>query len=160
MPPSRLVRADDDEMSVQEQETTHVPFTHPSASEAIPPDVLVASVEPENSSETVSTRRITFKRPPNPLDRAEPPKRTRGDVDEDSALLSADHHDLEKVSENLKDGKGVFRGTGMPNMSDSAGLRSKPKLRHRKVKQQQRQSPLNLCRKMSTACGHSQFFFG
>ena len=49
------------------------------------------------------SRHITFKRPPHPLDRAEPPKRTRGDDDEDSALLSAHHRDLEKVSENLKD---------------------------------------------------------
>ena len=38
------------------------------------------------------------KRPPNPVNRAEPPKRTRGDDYEDSALLSAHHHDLEKVS--------------------------------------------------------------
>ena len=35
VPPIRLVR-NDDEMSVQEQVTTHVPFTHPSASESIP----------------------------------------------------------------------------------------------------------------------------
>ena len=53
----------------------------------------------------MSTNRITFKRPPNPLDRAEPPKRTSGDDDEGSALRSAHHHDLEKMSENLKDGK-------------------------------------------------------
>ena len=32
VPPSRPVRTDD-EMSVQEHETTHVPFTHPSATE-------------------------------------------------------------------------------------------------------------------------------
>ena len=38
---SRPARADD-EMSVQEHETTHAPFTHPSASESIPPDVPVA----------------------------------------------------------------------------------------------------------------------
>ena len=48
----------------------------------------------------MSTRRITFKRPPNPLNRAETPKRTRGYDDEGSALLSAKNHDLEKVSEN------------------------------------------------------------
>ena len=60
--------------------------------------------------------------PPNPLDCVEPPKRTRRDDDEDSALLSAYHHDLEKVSEKLKDGKGVFSATGMPDMSDSAWL--------------------------------------
>ena len=39
MPPSRSVRPDD-VMSVQEHETTHVPFTHPSASESLPPDVV------------------------------------------------------------------------------------------------------------------------
>ena len=42
----------------------------------------------------VSTRRITFKRPLNPLERAEPPKRTRADDDEYSALLSVYHRDL------------------------------------------------------------------
>ena len=62
---------------------------------------LLASVEPEDSAQTRSTRHVTFERPPNPLDRAEPPKRTRGDDDEDSALHSADHHDLEKVSEKI-----------------------------------------------------------
>ena len=81
-------------------------YTHPSAIESAPPDVPVGSVPPEESAQTRTTRRITFKRPPNPLDRPEPPKRTRGDDDEDSALLSACHHDLEKVSEILKDGKG------------------------------------------------------
>ena len=126
VPPSRSVRADD-EMSVQEHETTHVPFTHPSARESIPPDVSVASVPPEDSAQTTSTRRISFKHPPNPLDLVEPPKRTRGDDDDHSALLSAYHHDLEKVSENLKDGKGVFSRTGMPDMSDSAWLATKTK---------------------------------
>ena len=52
----------------------------------------------------------------------EPPKRTRGDHDEDSALLAAYHHDLEKVSEILKNGNGVFSGTGRPDMLDSAWL--------------------------------------
>ena len=109
MPPSRRVRADD-EMSVQEQEATRVPLTHLSASESTPLDVPVPSVEPEDSAQTMSTSRITLKRPLNLLDRAEPPKRTRGDEDEDTALLSAYHHDLENVSENLKEGKGVFSG--------------------------------------------------
>ena len=77
VPPSRPVRADE-EISVQEQETTHVPFTHPSASESIPPDVPVSSVEPEDSAKTMSARRITFKRHPNPVDRPQPPKSTRG----------------------------------------------------------------------------------
>ena len=91
----------DDEMSVQAPETTHVSVAHPSASETIPSDVLADSVESEDSV-TTPTRRILFKRPSNPLDRVEPPKRTRGDEDDHSALLSAYHHDLEKVSEILK----------------------------------------------------------
>ena len=62
--PSRLVRADD-EVTVQGSETTRVPFPHPSASESDPPDVLVDSVEPENTAQAMSTGRITFKRPPN-----------------------------------------------------------------------------------------------
>ena len=86
VPPSRPVRADDG-MSVQEHETTHAPFTHPSTSESIPLGSPVGSVSPEDSAQTMSTRRLLFKRPPNPLDRAEPPKRTRGDDDEGSALL-------------------------------------------------------------------------
>ena len=40
MPPSRSMR-NDDEMSVQEPETTHVSVAHPSASETIPSDVPV-----------------------------------------------------------------------------------------------------------------------
>ena len=94
MPPSRPMRTDDDK-SVQEPET-------------IPSDVLVASVVPEGSVQTTSMRRILFKRPPNPLDRVESPKRTRGDDDDHAALLSAYHHDLEQVSENLKDGMRVL----------------------------------------------------
>ena len=57
----------------------------------------------------------------------ERPKRTRGDDDVHSALLSACHHDLERVSENLKDGKSVFSGTRMPDMSDSGWLAIKIK---------------------------------
>ena len=121
MPPSRSMRTDD-EISVREPETTHVSVAHPSASETIPSDVPVASVEPEDSVQTTPTRRILFKRPPNPLDRVEPPKRTRGDEDDHSAFLSAHHHDLEKVSENLKNGKSAFSGTGMPDMLDSECL--------------------------------------
>ena len=52
---------------------------------------------------------------------------TRGDDDDHSALLSAYHHDLETVSEILRDGKSVFSGTGMPGMSDSAWLAIKIK---------------------------------
>ena len=119
----------DDEMSVGEQETTHVLFAHPSAGESIPPDIPVASFEPEGSAQT---RRITFKRPPIPVGRAEPPKRTRGDDDEDSVLLSAYHHDLEKISANVKDGRAVFSGTGMPDMSDRAWLAIKTKTKIQK----------------------------
>ena len=72
-------------------------------------------------------RRISFKHPPNPLDRVEPPKRSRGDDDDHSALFSPYHHDLGNVSENLKDGKSVFSGTEMPGMSDSAWLAIKIK---------------------------------
>ena len=79
--------------------TTHVSAAHHSASEPIPSDVPVASVEAEDSVQTTPARRILFKRPPNPLDRVEPPKRTRSDEDDHSAFLSAYHHDLEKVSE-------------------------------------------------------------
>ena len=100
MPPSRSMRTDD-EMSVQEPETTHVSVAHFSASETIPSDFLVASVEPEDSVPTTPPRRLLFKRPPNPLDRVETPNRTRGDEDDHSAFSSY-HDDLEKVSENLK----------------------------------------------------------
>ena len=91
-------------------------------SETISSDVPVASVEPENSVQTTSMRRILFKRPPSPLDRVEPPKSTRGDDHDHSALPAAYHHDLEKVSEILTDGKSVFSGTRMPDMLDSAWL--------------------------------------
>ena len=122
MPPSRSMRTDD-EMSVQEPETTHVSVAHPSASEDAPPDGPADSVEPEDSVQTTPP----FKRPRNPLDRVEPPKRTRGDEDDHSAFVSAYHHDEEKVSENLKNGKSVFSGTGMPDMLDSAWLAVKTK---------------------------------
>ena len=69
-----------------------LPFPHSSASASAPSDVRVASVEPENS-QTVSTRRITFKFHPNPLDRAELPKRTRAEDDGDSAHLSVYYHE-------------------------------------------------------------------
>ena len=106
MPPSRSMRTDD-EMSVQEPETIFVSGAHLSASETIPSDVPVASFETEDSVPTTPPCRLLFRRPPNPLDRVEPPKRTRGDEDDHSAF-SAYHHDLEKVSENLKNGNGVF----------------------------------------------------
>ena len=100
MPPSRSMR-NDDEMSLQEPETTHVSVAHPSTSETIPSDVPVVSVEPKDLVPTTRPRRILFKRPPNPLDRVEPPKRTRGDEDDHSAF-PAYPHDLEKVSENFE----------------------------------------------------------
>ena len=131
--------------------------------------------DPRSTRDPSSSSSFTFKHPPNPADRAEPPKRTRGFFffihalmvsrikdtessavtdpvltslphvrdrienatrepppprwgdDEDSTLLSAYHNDLEKVSEKLKHGKGVFSGTGMPDMSDSAWLVIKTK---------------------------------
>ena len=85
MPPSRSMRTDD-EMSIQEPETTHVSVAHPSASETIPSDIPVTSVEWEDSVQTTPPRRRLFKRSPNPLDRV--PKRTRGDEDDHSAFLS------------------------------------------------------------------------
>ena len=51
----------------------------------------------------------------------EPPKRTRGDEDDQSAF-SGYHRDLEKVSEILTNGIGVFSGTSMPDLLDSAWL--------------------------------------
>ena len=89
---------------------------------AIPSDVPVASVEPEDSVQTTSMRRILFKRPPSLLERVEPPKSTTGDDDDHSAFLSTHHHDLEKVSEILKDWKSVCSGTGMPDMLDREWL--------------------------------------
>ena len=157
VPPTRPVRADD-EMSVQEHETTHVPFTHHSVSDTIPSDVPVTSVELEDSVQTTPTRRITFERPPNPLNRVEPPKRTRGDDDDHSALLSAYHHYLEQVSENLKAGKMSSVKQGCLTCRTVLGLRSKSRLKHRKVKQRQKHSALNLCRKVSTICWSQSVF--
>ena len=74
------------------------------------------------SEQTVSTRRITFKCPPNPLDRAEPPERTRADSDDDSAVISAYNRDPGRVSEICNVEKGASSGTRMPDMSDSASL--------------------------------------
>ena len=92
-----------------------------------PPDVPDDSVEPENSSRTMPTRRITFKRPPNPLDRCEPPeKNTRSNGDYDSALLSVYQHQLGTMFGNLNDDMGVFSGTRMPDMLGLLGLRSHP----------------------------------
>ena len=126
VPPSLPVRTDD-EMSVQEHETTPGPFTHPSASETIPCDVPATSVQPQDSVQTMSMRRMSFQRPPNPLHRVQPPKRTGDDDDVHSALLSACHHDLKQMSENLNDGRSVFSGTEILDMSDSAWLAIKIK---------------------------------
>ena len=99
----------------------HVTSPHSLASETIPSDIPVTSVEPAASAKTLSTRRITLKRPLNPVDRTEHPKRTRSDDDESSALLSAYHHGLAKVSENLKNGNNIFSRTGMPDMAIKIG---------------------------------------
>ena len=133
MPPSRSMRTDD-EMSVQEPETTHVSVAHPLASETIPSDVPAASVEPGDSVHIIPTRRILFKRPPNPLDRVELPKRTRGDEDDHSSFLSAYQHDLEKVSENLKMGRVSSVEQGCLTCWTVLGLRLKSQLKHRKTK--------------------------
>ena len=111
-------------------ETTPVSVALPSTSETIPSDVPVASVEQKEIVPTTPPRRILFKRPPNPLERVEPPKRTRGDEDDHSAF-SAYHHDLYKVSEILKNSNGVFSGTGMHDMLDTAWLAIKtPETKH------------------------------
>ena len=115
MPPCRLGRADDDTKR-------HMLLLH--ILRQVNRFLTFLLLRVENSAQTLSTRRILFKCPPNPLDR--PPKRSRGDDDDHSALLSAYHHDLEKVSENLKD-ESVFSGTGMPDMLDSAWLARKAK---------------------------------
>ena len=133
MPPSRPMRTDD-EMSVKEPETTHISAAHPSVSETIPSDVPVASEEPEDSVQTTSTCRILFKRLPNPLDRVEPPKRTRGDDDDHSAPLSAYHHDLEMVSENFKSGRVSSVEQRCLTCWTVLGLRLKSRLEHRKAK--------------------------
>ena len=132
MPPSRSMRIDD-EMSVQEPETTHASVAHPSASETIPSDVLVASVEPEDSVPTTPPRRLLFKRPPIPLDRVELPKRTRGDED-DHSTFSAYHHDLEKVSENVKNGNASALEQGCLTCWTALGLRCKLQLKRQRTK--------------------------
>ena len=113
--PSRPVRAEDD-MSVQEHETTRVPFRHSSASETIPSDGPVTSVEPEESAQTMSPRRIAFKRPPNPL-----------------VTMRILHFPLliimilGRCQKNLKERKSIFSGTGISDMSKSAWLAIKIK---------------------------------
>ena len=90
----------------------------------------------------------------------ENPKRTRGDEDDHSASLSAYHHDLEKVSEILKNGSGVFSGTRMPDILDSAWLAIKiPAETSKKETLTESQSvePLQRCRQF---VGHSQFLAG
>ena len=160
MPPSRSMRTED-EMSVQEPEMTHVSVAHPSASETIPSDVPVASVELEDLVPTTLSRRFLLKRPPNPLDRVEPPTRTRSDEDDHSAF-SAYHHDLKKVSEILKNGDGVFSGTGMPDMLDSAWLAIKTPAET--LKKKRNIDRITVCWTSAERCrqcvGHSQFFAG
>ena len=135
MPPSRPKRTYDD-MSVQEPETTHVAVAHPSASETIPPDVPVdLGSELEDSVQTRSTRRILFKRPRNPVDCVEPPKRTRDNDDDHSAPLSAHHHDLEKVSENYERWEELSSvEQGSLTCWTVLGLRLKTRMEHRKAK--------------------------
>ena len=157
MPPSRQMRTGD-EMSVQEPETTHVSAAYPSMSEAIPSDVAVASVEPEDSVQTTSMRRILFKRPPNPLDRVEPPKRTRGDDDDHSAFLSTHIMIGRRCQKFWKMGRVSSVEQGRLTCWIVLGLRLKFQLEHRKAKHWQKHSPLNLCRKMSTICWSQSVF--
>ena len=108
-------------------------------------------VEPENSALALSTRRITFKRPPNPLDLAE-------------SMIFVYHRDLWKVSYQLNDGKTVFSGTGMPDMSNSAWLaiRPKPKLTQKSestIDAKSVELSPERCR-LFFFFGHSEFLFG
>ena len=65
------------------------------------------------------------------------------------------------VSENLKDGKSVFSGTGMPDMSDSAWLAIKTKNETQKSEPRSgakvRYPFAERCRQF---VGHCQCFFG
>ena len=124
--PSRPVRAED-EMSVQEHETTRVPFRHSSASETIPSDGPVTSVESEESAQTMSTRRIAFKRPPNQWILQSPrnvPGVTMTRILHFPLLIIMS---LGRCQKNLKDRKSVFRGTRISDMSDTAWLAIKIK---------------------------------
>ena len=76
VPPSRLVRADD-QMSLQETQKSRSSVPHFSANESAPPDVRGASVELASASQPVPTRRITSKRHAHPLDLAEQKEKTR-----------------------------------------------------------------------------------
>ena len=73
VPPSRPVRADD-EMSVQKQETTHVPVAHPLASESFHLTFLLVRLNRKIQHRQCPRVTSRSKRPPNPVDRAEPPK--------------------------------------------------------------------------------------
>ena len=95
-------------MSVQEHETTHVPVTHPSKSESIPSDVPVGSVPLEDSAQTVSTRRITFKR--LRIHRTVQNLRKVPEV----TMMRILHFSLLIIM--------TWRRTGVPDMSDSAWL--------------------------------------
>ena len=140
-------RRSGDEMSAQGPDTTHVPFPHPSASERDPPDVPVASVEPEKSVQPMSTRRITFKRPPNPSDRAElrnVPKLT---------VMSVLHFSLftiviwRRSPGSLTMEKVCSVEQRCLTCRTVLGLRSKP--RHRKVNQRWMRILLSLRKRMS-----------
>ena len=132
VPSSRPVRADDEKCQ-WENEKRHMFLSRILRQvNRLHLTFLLLQLNWKIQTQTMSTRRITFKRLPNPVDRAEPPKRTRGDDDEVSAHLSACQHDLEKISENMKDSRGVVSGTGMPDMSDSARLAIETKTKTQK----------------------------
>ena len=86
-----------------------------------------------------------------------------GNDDDHSALLFFNHRDLWKLSDQLNDGKPVFCGTGMPDMSDSAWLaiRPKPKLTQKSESTVDAKS-VELSQKDVdfSFFGHSEFLFG
>ena len=98
VPPSRLVRVDD-EMSVQETQKSRTSVPHFSASESAPPDVGMLRwnlsahhsqsprVAPRPSAMHIHKTLLNNRR-----------KRARADDDFDSALLAVDQHDQGKVS--------------------------------------------------------------
>ena len=86
-----------------------------------------------SSVEQRCPRRLLFKRPPIPLDRVELPKRTRGDED-DHSTFSAYHHDLEKVSENVKNGNASALEQGCLTCWTALGLRCKLQLKRQRTK--------------------------
>ena len=120
-------------------------------SESAPRDVLVSSVAPDNSSQRVPTRRITFKR----LDHdAEHP----GKVPE-LTMISFPHFSLFVNMTWRRSGNGVFSGTGMPEMLDSDWLAVKTKTQNSEpVVLVNSVEPLGVNQCCQQLVGHSLFF--